>query len=56
LRLFIDISSFLAIEDVDDENHLPALEYRGKIQRGETPFKRLYASNYIGNGIDILDR
>lgn len=47
MRLFIDTSAFIAIEDTDDENHNPALEYREKIRDGETPFVRLYTSNYI---------
>jgi hypothetical protein len=47
VRLFTDTSAFIAIEDTDDENHTLALEYREKIQHGETPFIRLYTSNYI---------
>jgi len=47
VRLFIDTSAFIAIENTDDENHNLALGYREKIRRGETPFIRLYTSNYL---------
>jgi len=47
VRLFLDTSAFVAIEDLDDANHRAALELRERIRRGDTPFKSLYTSNYV---------
>lgn len=47
MRLFLDTSAFVAIEDLDDANHRRAVEFREKIRRGNTPFRTLYTSNYI---------
>ena len=37
----------VAIEDLDDANHDTAIEYRRRIRVGDTPFRGLYASNYV---------
>ena len=37
----------MAIEDLDDANHTIAIDYRDKIRVGDTPFRRLYTSNYV---------
>jgi predicted nucleic acid-binding protein len=37
----------VAIEDLDDANHTIAIDYRDKIRTGDTPFRRLYTSNYV---------
>ena len=37
----------MAIEDLDDANHKIAIDYRDKIRVGDTPFRRLYTSNYV---------
>jgi len=47
VRLFLDTSAFVAIEDLDDANHRRAVEFREKIRRGNTPFKTLHTSNYV---------
>lgn len=47
MRLFLDTSAFVAIEDLDDANHKRAVEFREKIRRGNTPFRTLYTSNYV---------
>jgi len=47
MRLFVDTSAFIALEDKDDKEHKTALKYREKIRREETPFRALYTSNYI---------
>jgi len=47
MRLFVDTSAFVALEDEDDKKHKIALNYREKIRREETPFRALYTSNYI---------
>lgn len=47
MRLFVDTSAFVALEDEDDKKHKVALKYREKIRREETPFRALYTSNYI---------
>ena len=47
MRLFLDTSAFVAIEDTDDNNHQKSLELREQIREGKTPFRRLYTSNYI---------
>jgi len=47
MRLFIDTSCFAALEDVDDANHLRAIEFREMIRKGKTSFKMLYTSNYV---------
>lgn len=47
MRLFIDSTAFIALEDEDDENHKAALGYREKIKQEKTAFRALYTSNYI---------
>lgn len=47
MRLFIDTSAFVALEDLEDKEHKNALDYREKIKREETSFRALYTSNYI---------
>jgi len=47
MRLFLDTSAFVAIEDTDDNNHQKSLELREQIREGKTPFRRLYTSNYV---------
>jgi predicted nucleic acid-binding protein len=47
VRLFLDTSAFVALEDLDDANHKGAIEFRERIRKGETPYRTLYTSNYI---------
>jgi uncharacterized protein len=47
MRLFLDTSAFLALEDKDDQNHDSAMEFRDKIRDGGTPFRMLYTTNYV---------
>jgi predicted nucleic acid-binding protein len=47
VRLFLDTSAFVALEDLDDADHSRALEFRDKMRRGNTPFRALYTSNYV---------
>ena len=47
MRLFLDTSAFVAIEDLDDANHRRALEFREKLRQSKTSFRTLYTSNYI---------
>ncbi|MFQ6074864.1 MAG: type II toxin-antitoxin system VapC family toxin [Candidatus Bathyarchaeia archaeon] len=47
MRLFVDTSAFIALEDEDDENHEAAVEYRNKLRERRTPYRALYTSNYI---------
>lgn len=47
VRLFLDTSAFVSIEDLDDANHSRAVEFREKVRQGHTPFRSLYTSNYI---------
>lgn len=56
MRLFIDTSAFVALEDEDDKEHKAALDYREKIRREETPFRALYTSNYILDEVVTLLR
>jgi len=56
MRLFVDSSAFVALEDEDDEEHKAALDYRKKIRREETPFRALYTSNYMLDEVVTLLR
>lgn len=47
MRLFVDTSAFIALEDEDDENHEAAVEYRNRLSQRGTPYRALYTSNYI---------
>lgn len=47
MRLFLDTSALVAIENLDDANHRRAIEFREKVRRGETAFGGLYTSNYV---------
>lgn len=47
MRLFLDTSALIALEDTDDRDHSAAFEYREKIRQGDTVFRRLYTSNYV---------
>jgi len=56
MRLFIDTTAFIALEDEDDKEHKTALDYREKIRLGETSFRALYTSNYILDEVFTLLR
>ena len=56
MRIFIDTTAFVALEDEDDKEHKAALDYREKIRQGKTPFRALYTSNYILNEVFTLLR
>lgn len=56
MRLFIDTTAFVALEDEDDKEHKTALDYREKIRQGKTPFRALYTSNYILDEVFTLLR
>jgi len=47
MRLFIDTSAFMALEDESDREHQRAVSYREEIRRNKTPFRALYTSNYV---------
>jgi len=47
LRLFVDTSAFIALEDKDDENHMSSIEFRENIRKGLTPYRLLYTTNYV---------
>jgi hypothetical protein len=47
MRLFIDTSAFMALEDESDREHQRAVSYREEMRRNETPFRALYTSNYV---------
>lgn len=47
MRLFLDTSALVAIEDLDDVNHKAAVQFREKIRLGQTPFRSLHTSNYV---------
>jgi len=47
MRLFVDTTAFIALEDQDDKDHEDALNYRERIRLGETRFRAFYTSNYI---------
>lgn len=47
MRLFVDTTAFIALEDQDDKDHEDALNYRESIRLGETRFRAFYTSNYI---------
>lgn len=47
MRLFLDTTAFVAMEDQDDANHRKAVDFRQEIARSQTPFRKLYTSNYI---------
>ncbi len=47
MRLFIDTSAFLAIEDADDKNHESALSFREELKTGRSAYRLLYTTNYV---------
>jgi predicted nucleic acid-binding protein len=47
VRLFVDTSALVAIEDLDDTNHGRAVKFRETVREGDTEFRRLYTSNYV---------
>ncbi len=47
MRLFIDTTALVATEDKDDTNHKKAVQFRDKVGRSETPFGKLFTSNYV---------
>ncbi|NIP67085.1 PIN domain-containing protein [Candidatus Bathyarchaeota archaeon] len=56
MRLFIDTSAFLALEDENDKEHGEALGYRERLRREETGFRAVYTSNYVLDEILTLLR
>ena len=47
MRLFLDTSALVAIEDLDDANHKTAIEFREKIRLAQTSFRTLHTTNYV---------
>ena len=47
MRLFVDTSAFLALEDGNDRNHKSAIEFRNAIRDSLTPYRILYTTNYV---------
>ena len=47
MRLFLDTSAFVALEDLDDASHREAMEFREKVRKGDTSFRTLSTSNYV---------
>jgi len=47
LRLFVDTGPFIARYSKTDTHHIDSIETFGKIGRGETPYRKLYTSDYI---------
>jgi uncharacterized protein len=47
LRLFVDTGPFIARYSKTDAHHVDSVETFGKIGRGETPYRKLYTSDYI---------
>ncbi len=47
MRLFVDTSAFLALEDRDDRNHSSAIEFRDNLRDSRTPYRMLYTTNYV---------
>ena len=47
MRLFVDSSAFLALEDKDDENHESAIEFRSNVRDDRPTYRMLYTTNYI---------
>lgn len=56
MRLFLDTSALVAIEDLNDSNHRKALTLREQIRRGDTPFRTLFTSNYVVDEVITLLR
>ncbi len=47
MRLFLDTGPFIARYSRADIHHLDSIETFRKIGRGETPYRKLYTSDYI---------
>ena len=47
MRLFVDTGPFIARYSKTDTHHIDSIETFGKIGRGETPYRKLYTSDYI---------
>jgi len=56
MRLFIDTTAFIALEDKDDKKYETALNYKQKIQNAQARFRILYTSNYILDEVFTLVR
>ena len=53
MRLLLDTSAFVAIEDLDDANHRQAMDFREKVRRGDTPFRALWGLCGCGQFLDF---
>lgn len=47
MRLFVDTSAWIALEDRDDSNHDQAIQFWGQLRAGRTDFRQIFTSNYI---------
>jgi hypothetical protein len=56
MRLFIDTTAFVALEDEADGNHEAAQSFRERIGQGKTVFRALYTSNYVLDEVFTLLR
>ena len=47
LRLFVDTSAWVALEDRDDSQHDRAIQFWTELKEGKTRFRQLLTSNYV---------
>jgi predicted nucleic acid-binding protein len=47
MRLFVDTSAWVALENRDDSYHDKAIDFWTELRGGRTPFRQILTSNYI---------
>ncbi len=47
MKLFIDTGPFMALHNKRDRDHASAFESFDKFRQGETPYRKLYTSDYV---------
>ncbi len=47
MRLFVDTSAWVALEDRDDSHHEEATRFWGELRAGRADFRQIFTSNYV---------
>ncbi len=54
MRLFVDTSAWIALEDRDDSHHDEAAQFWEEVRSGRTEFRQIFTPNYVVDEVMTL--